>query len=119
RRACGGRMAVVTEVRAGTVPARVYWTAWAATVIFFAGFYALLVPLPRYLAAAGLPDWQVGLVLGAFGVASLVGRPIAGVASDRLGPRRVMLVGAAALVVGAVGVVTTTSVVPLFGLRIL
>src|SRR5690349_24885879 len=78
-----------------------YWLAWAATVTFFAGFYALLVPLPRYLAAAGLPDWQVGLVLGAFGVASLVGRPLAGVASDRFGPRRVMLAGAASLLVGA------------------
>jgi predicted MFS family arabinose efflux permease len=112
-------------VRAGAAPEwgpsrrRAYWTAWAATVTFFAGFYALLVPLPRYLAEAGLPDWQIGLVLGAFGVASLIGRPIAGVASDRLGPRRVMLFGAGALVVGSVGVVATTSVVPLFGLRIL
>src|SRR5689334_11567167 len=99
--------------------ARAYRTAFGATVAFFAGFYALLVPLPRYLATVGLPDWQVGLVLGAFGVASLIGRPIAGVASDRLGPRRVMLVGAASLLVGAVGVVATRSVLPLFGLRIL
>src|SRR5262245_51822877 len=98
---------------------RAYWTAWAATVTFFGGFYALLVPLPRYLTEAGLPDWQIGLVLGAFGVASLVGRPIAGVASDRLGPRRVMLVGAGALVVGALGVLATKSALPLFGLRVL
>src|SRR5262245_156445 len=98
---------------------RAYWTAWAATVTFFGGFYALLVPLPRYLAEVGLPDWQIGLVLGAFGVASLVGRPVAGVASDRLGPRPVMLFGAAALTVGAVGVVATTSLLPLFGLRVL
>src|SRR5262245_28141643 len=96
-----------------------YWTAWAATVTFFGGFYALRVPLPRWLAEVGLPDWQIGLVLGAFGVASLVGRPVAGVASDRLGPRRVMLVGAAALVVGALGVVVATGFLPLFGLRIL
>src|SRR5262245_64016276 len=98
---------------------RAYWTAWAATVTFFGGFYALLVPLPRWLAEVGLPDWQIGLVLGAFGVASLVGRPVAGVASDRLGPRPVMLFGAAALTVGAVGVVATTSLLPLFGLRVL
>src|SRR5213596_579824 len=98
---------------------RDYWTAWVATVTFFAGFYSLLVPLPRYLAAVGLPDWQIGFVLGAFGVASLVGRPLAGVASDRYGPRRVMLVGAASLAVGAFGVPTTTNVVALFGLRVL
>jgi predicted MFS family arabinose efflux permease len=99
--------------------ARPYWLAWLATVTFFAGFYALLVPLPRYLGAVGLSDWQIGFVLGAFGVASLVGRPIAGVASDRFGPRRVMLVGAASLAVGALGVPATTGVAPLFLLRVL
>lgn len=96
-----------------------YWTAWVATLTFFAGFYALLVPLPRYLAEAGLPDWQIGLVLGAFGVASLIGRPLAGVATDRFGSRRVMLVGAAALAIGAFAVPTTTSFAPLFVLRVL
>src|SRR5262245_7216813 len=92
--------------RSGT--ATTYWTAWIATVVFFAGFYALLVPLPRYLAEAGLPDWQIGLVLGAFGVASLVGRPVAGVAADRFGARAVMLVGSAALAAGALAVPATT-----------
>src|SRR5579884_1884274 len=101
-----------------TAAPRAYWLAWAATVTFFAGFYALLVPLPRYLAAAGLPDWQVGLVLGAFGIASLVGRPLAGVASDRYGPRRVMLAGSASLLVGAGGVGLTTSLPLLFALRV-
>ena len=95
-----------------------YWLAWLATVTFFAGFYALLVPLPRYLTAVGLPDWQIGLVLGAFGVASLVGRPVAGVATDRFGSRRVMLVGAASLTVGALGVPLTGDVAVLFALRV-
>jgi L-amino acid N-acyltransferase len=105
-----------TRARAASSP---YWVAWLATITFFAGFYALLVPLPRYLAAVDLPDWQIGVVLGAFGVASLVGRPIAGVASDRLGSRGVMFVGAASLALGALGVAATTSVVVLFGLRVL
>lgn len=98
---------------------RAYWTAWIATFLFFAGFYALLVPLPRYLAIVGLPDWQIGLVLGAFGVASLLGRPLAGVAVDRWGARRVMLVGAAALLLGAGGVPFSSNVWLLFGLRLL
>jgi predicted MFS family arabinose efflux permease len=96
-----------------------YWLAWVATVSFFAGFYALLVPLPRYLAEAGMPDWQIGLVLGAFGVASLVGRPVAGVAADRLGPRAVMLVGSAALAIGALAVPATSGLAALFALRVL
>ena len=96
-----------------------YWLAWVATVTFFAGFYALLVPLPRYMASVGLPDWQIGLVLGAFGVASLVGRPIAGLASDRFGARQVMLAGSVSLLVGAVAVPATSEIVTLFILRLL
>src|SRR5947209_1539331 len=53
---------------------RNFWIAWAATLTFFAAFYALLTPLPRYLTAVGVPDGQIGLVLGAFGVAALLGR---------------------------------------------
>ncbi|MBV9172839.1 MAG: MFS transporter [Chloroflexi bacterium] len=99
--------------------AHVYWFTFAATLAFFVGFYALLVPLPRYLTAISLADWQVGFVLGAFGVASLIGRPIAGVASDRLGPRRVMLAGAASLAIGALGVGFSTNLAVLFALRML
>lgn len=98
---------------------RSYWTAWVATVTFFAGFYALLTPLPYYLAAVGLPDWQIGLVLGAFGVASLLGRPAAGLATDRWGARPVLLAGAAALSIGALAVTLTANVAVLFGLRLL
>jgi predicted MFS family arabinose efflux permease len=96
-----------------------YRIAWVATLVFFAGFYALLIPVPRYLVAAGLSDWQVGLVLGAFGAASLIGRPLAGVAVDRFGARRVMLFGAGALAVGAFAFPVTTSVAALFALRVL
>ncbi|HZO25681.1 MAG TPA: MFS transporter, partial [Chloroflexota bacterium] len=99
--------------------ARAYWTAWAATLIFFAGFYTLLVPLPRYLTQIGLPDWQIGLILGAFGVASLFLRTVAGVGVDRWGSRRVMMLGAGGLVVGAVCVVLTANPLALLGLRLL
>jgi predicted MFS family arabinose efflux permease len=99
--------------------ARAYWTAWAATLIFFAGFYTLLVPLPRYLAQIGLADWQIGLILGAFGVASLLWRTVAGVAVDRWGSKPVMLLGTGSLVVGAVCTVLTESPSLLFGLRLL
>ena len=98
---------------------RSFWIAWAATVTFFAAFYALLTPLPRYLTAVGLPDEQVGLVLAAFGVAALLGRPAAGFATDRWGARPVMLAGAAALLVGALAVGATANVALLFGLRLL
>jgi predicted MFS family arabinose efflux permease len=92
-----------------------YWLAWLASITFFAGFYALLVPLPRYLTRVGLPDWQIGFVLGAFGVAALVGRPLSGVAADRFGARATMLVGAASLAIGGFGVGVSDS----FGVLVL
>lgn len=100
-------------------PRRDYWTTWAASLVFFGAFYTLLVPLPRYLVAINLADWQVGVVLGVFGIASLVGRPLAGALSDSWGVRRVLMYGAAALIAGAVGMSFTTSFELLVGLRLL
>ena len=96
-----------------------YWAVWSAALLFFAAFYALLVPIPLYLEAVGLPDWQIGLVLGAFGVASLVGRPLTGAVSDSLGNRPVILFGTVALAAGAALMSFTSNPLLLFGLRVL
>ncbi|MFN8490020.1 MAG: MFS transporter [Caldilineaceae bacterium] len=78
------------------------------TLLFFVAFYTLIVPLPRYLASLGLPDWQVGLVLGAFGIAALLGRPLAGLGSDWMGRRAIILIGALFFVLGVLGMTWTT-----------
>ena len=96
-----------------------YWTVWSATLLFFGAFYALLTPVPLYLEAVGLPDWQIGFVLGAFGVASLVGRPVAGALNDSLGSRPVILFGTFALAAGAGLTSLATGPAPLFALRVL
>ncbi|NWJ48795.1 MAG: MFS transporter [Chloroflexi bacterium] len=96
-----------------------YWTVWVANLSFFAAYYALLIPLPRYLTQIGLPDWQIGVILGAFGVAAVVGRPLAGILTDSWGYRQVLLLGAGSLMVGAAFVSLTTDPVLLFGLRLL
>lgn len=98
---------------------RGYWTVWTATLLFFVAFYTLLVPLPLYLSQVGLPDWLVGVVMGAFGVASLIARPLAGLLSDRWDRRYIMLIGAGSLFVGAAGVSLTTFPPLLFVLRLL
>lgn len=90
-----------------------------ATLLFFVAFYMLLVPLPPYLVELGLADWQVGLVLGSFGIAALVGRPLAGLASDRLGRRTVILAGVAIFVAGVLAVLPTGNVLVLMAARIL
>jgi MFS family permease len=98
---------------------RSYWTTWTAALLFFAGFYTLIVPMPLYLSGIGLPDWQVGFIMGAFGVASLVGRPLAGTLTDSLGFRPVILFGTLSLALGAVGVGFVIWPPLLFFLRIL
>lgn len=98
---------------------RNYRLTWAATFVFFIAYYALIVALPRYLTGIGLADWQVGLVLGATSIASLLTRPIAGVLTDRLGHQRMLLFGAASLLLGATLVIFTTHLWLLFTLRIL
>lgn len=92
---------------------------FVATLLFFVGFYALLVPLPPYLVAVGLADWQVGLVLGAFGIAALVGRPFAGLAADRAGRRTVILVGVVTFAAGVVAMLLNTNFWVLMGGRVL
>lgn len=98
---------------------RGYWTVWMATFLFFVAFYTLLVPMPLYLSAIGLPDWLVGVIMGAFGVASLISRPLAGLLSDKWDRRYIMLAGAVSLFIGALGVSFTTWPALLFGLRLL
>lgn len=92
---------------------------FSATLLFFVAFYMLLVPLPPYLVELGLADWQVGLVLGSFGIAALVGRPLAGLASDQLGRRTVILAGVAIFVAGVLAVLPTGNVLVLMATRIL
>src|SRR5262245_19108169 len=104
--------------RISAAPAE-YWRTWIAAFLFFGGFYALLVPLPLYLAACQFADWQIGTILGAFGVAALVGRPLAGVCADTWGRQPLMLLGTLALVVGAGSVPFTKAAAPLFTLRII
>lgn len=98
---------------------RSYWTIWSATLLFFAAFYTLLIPFPLYLSSIGLPDWEIAVVMGALGIASLIVRPLAGVFSDTLGRRKVMLMGTGALVAGTVAVGMTTDAILLFMLRFL
>jgi MFS family permease len=101
------------------VSRRSFWAAFVAAVSFFAAFYSLIVPLPLYMTDMGIPDWQIGIIMGAFGVASLVGRPFAGYISDRYGFKPVILFGSVALALGGFGVPLTAEPALLFGLRML
>ncbi len=98
---------------------RDYRITWLATFFFFVAYYALIVPLPRYLTGIGLADWQIGFVLGATSIAALITRPISGVLTDRFGYKPMLLFGASSLMAGAIGVIFTQSIALLFALRVL
>lgn len=56
------------------------------------GTGSLQAYLPLYAVSHGIPIWQVGLLAGGQGVASVVTRPVLGRQSDRVG-RRLLIVG--------------------------
>ena len=84
--------------RAGLRPVQVAWLA-AAVFIVSAGYGALLPVLPAWLASLmpGLGPAQlgrhVGFLSGVYAAGVLLGAPLWGVVSDRVGRRRILLIG--------------------------
>lgn len=56
--------------------------------------------LPLYALALHVPTWQIGLLVGGQGVASVVGRPIMGRWSDRLPTRTPLIAGGSVICIG-------------------
>jgi MFS family permease len=67
---------------------------WAATALGFVAIGAVLPVLPRYVKGpVGAGDVAVGVVVGCFAFAAVVGRPIGGRLADRDGRRPVLIAG--------------------------
>ena len=98
----------VLAVILGTFTLRLATGVTGAMLIYY---YAAM---PRYGGAIVEP-WQVGLLGALFYASELVGSPIFGILSDRVGHRRIMLVGPA---FGAIAVIITalTASLPVIGL---
>jgi MFS family permease len=98
----------VLAVIFGTFTLRLATGVTGAMLIYY---YAVM---PRYGGEVVEP-WQVGLLGALFYASELVGSPIFGILSDRVGHRRIMLVGPA---FGAVAVIITALTVslPVIGL---
>ncbi len=63
---------------------------------YFVSFTMLLPTLPRYIVnELDGNEFQVGLVMGAFGIAAAVFRPFVGRLGDRFGRRPLLMIGAA------------------------
>ncbi len=81
---------------------RPYFFALFAVHSFFVAYSMSLVQIPR--ALEGEPEWVVGFVVGVFGIAGMVTRPLTGVWVDRGGNRqRWVRAGAVGVAVSFVG----------------
>jgi len=67
---------------------------WASAFAFFFAFYLLLPTLPLYARTLGIPESQIGLIIGFFALSSMAMKPWAGWAADRFGRRPLLVAGA-------------------------
>jgi MFS family permease len=81
-----------------TAPSRLatgeFLRLWAGAFPFFLSFYLLLPTVPLYARALGIPESQIGLIIGVFALSSMTVRPWAGWASDRYGRFPLLVAGA-------------------------
>ena len=85
----------------------------------FASFTALYTLIPPYVLHRGGQEWQIGVVIGSFGVVSLVFRAFAGRWITRFGAKRVAIAGAAVFAVAGLLYIPATNVWLLLPVRML
>jgi MFS family permease len=79
------------------------WHVFRLAVALFAvqaGFHAFTASLPIALARAGVPDPQIGLIIGTAALVQIPAAFVAGVVVDRVGGLRAFTVGGLAYLVG-------------------
>lgn len=96
-----------------------YVIALLGAFTFFGSFFYLLSVLPDYIDEIGGAAWQVGLIVGAFGILPIVVRPLAGRWADRGRRRRMMFVSLVLFTLSWALMVLAEDVWSLFVLRML
>lgn len=67
---------------------------WASAFAVFFSFYLLLPTIPLYARTLGIPESEIGLIVGFFAFTSMTVRPWTGWAADRYGRRPLLAAGA-------------------------
>ncbi len=83
------------------------------------GIGSLQAYLPLYAASIHIAVWQIGLLAGGQGVASIVSRPFLGKRSDRLGRRPLIVGGAVLCIVTLIAIPYTGNFALLLGLSVI
>jgi DHA1 family inner membrane transport protein len=95
-------------------PRVIYWVVFLDALLMFA-----IVPLlPQYARDLHLSKTQAGIAVGAYSGAVLVGSPIVGHWSPRLGARRLTIFGVALLSVATLALAGVSTFLGLFAVRI-
>lgn len=113
----------MTSASAAAGPTRLFTRSFAslslAVLVFFVAGGILLPVTPLYTQEVLLGDrFAVGIVSGAFAVASLLMRPFSGRLSDQRGRRIALLIGAAISVAAAAGHLVASSLEVLIVMRV-
>jgi predicted MFS family arabinose efflux permease len=95
-------------------PRVIYWVVFLDALLMFA-----IVPLlPQYARELDLSKTQAGLAVGAYSGAVLLGSPVVGHWSARIGARRLTIFGVALLAVATLALAEVSSFAGLFGVRV-
>jgi MFS family permease len=92
---------------------------FAAQVAFASVSFILIPTLPIYLSRLGSAEIEIGILIGAFGISSLVLRPVVGKALSKSGEKRFMVVGAIVSALTSVAYLIAPPFWPFFIVRIL
>ena len=88
------------------------------TLGFFGSFFYLVSVLPEYIDSIGGEKWQIGVIVGGFGVVPMVLRPFVGRWSDRGHRKRLQRIGLLTMAASTGLMVFSEDVISLFLLRI-
>ena len=96
----------MTQSRADAPSTRLWTSDYVLGLLtahfLFASYTSLFTMVPLYVLDRGGAEWQIGLVVGSFGIVALVVRPFAGKWVYLLGAKRVAIVGSAIFAVAGV-----------------
>ena len=87
------------------------------TVGLFGSFFYLLSVLPEYVDSIGGEKWQIGVIVGGFGIVPMLLRPFVGRWSDRGHRKRLQRIGLLTMAVATALMVLSEDVISLFLLR--
>ena len=67
----------------------------------FAGYTSLITIVPSYVLHQGGQEWQLGIIIGSFGLVAMFIRPFAGRWINRIGAKQVAIVGTVIVAIGS------------------